>query len=292
MTSTLVILGASLMDAGNIASLLAITGEEPFADPMYAKGDHVRASDGPVLGERLVALMGGDPSDSQLFNVLSTDAARQADVHNYAHGGARSDTEPSQSFLGFNIGIGLKSQVKAMKSRADFYRAGSDVDVLLSAGGNDLLTALENLEPFERALSTRRRRDDKRLMRSISRPISRNIQRAVDQITGLVDEVVVLGAMPISATTRAQKLASKVKNASAEGVLDLLDAVSSQLQRRLSQAFADDLSVVVLDGQALWRSVDDPVLLDGLHPTSQTSGAIAELAVPIAMEQLNSFGFA
>ena len=97
--------------------------------------------------------------------------------------------------------------------------------------------------------------------------------------------------MPISATTRAQKLASKVKNASAEGVLDLLDAVSSQLQRRLSQAFADDSPVVVLDGQALWRSVDDPVLLDGLHPTSQTSEAIAELAVPIAMEQLNSFGF-
>ena len=38
-------------------------------------------------------------------------------------------------------------------------------------------------------------------------------------------------------------------------------------------------------------SVDQPVLLDGLHPTSQTSRALAELAVPIAVEQLESFGF-
>ena len=291
MTSTLVILGASLMDAGNISSLLSLTGEQPFADPIYAKGGNVRASDGPVLGEHLLEQLGGDPNNRQLFNVLSTDAARPVDVHNYAHGGARSDQEPSQSFLGMSIGIGLQAQVKAMKQRAKFYRASSDVDVLLSAGGNDLLNALEERTPFERVLATPRRRDDKRLIRSISRPISRNIQRAVDQITGLVDEVVVLGAMPISATTRAQKLATKVKSGSADEVLSLLDAASSQLQRRLSKAFADDSSVVVLDGQALWGSVDQPVLLDGLHPTSQTSLALAELAVPIAVEQLESFGF-
>ena len=61
-----------------------------------------------------------------------------------------------------------------------------------------------------------------------------------------------LGAMPISATTRAQQLATKVKSGSADEVLSLIDAASSQLQRRLSKAFDDDPSVLVLDGQALW----------------------------------------
>ena len=45
MTSTLLVLGDSLMDAGNVS----------------------RATDGLVLGEQIAFEMGGDPEDVQLF---------------------------------------------------------------------------------------------------------------------------------------------------------------------------------------------------------------------------------
>ena len=45
MTSTLLILGASVMDAGNVS----------------------RATDGLMLGEQIAIEMGGDPEDVQLF---------------------------------------------------------------------------------------------------------------------------------------------------------------------------------------------------------------------------------
>ena len=291
VTSTLVILGASLMDAGNIAGLAPVIGRKPFVDSIYDKGGNVRASDGPVLGEHVVRRMGGDPMNRQLFDVLSFESAQSVDVHNYAHGGAQSDGEPSQSLFGLRVGIGLADQVQSMQQRADFYQSHADVDVLISSGGNDLLNTLGDLKPFERVLSTEKNKDDRRFMRSISRPISRNIIRAVDDITGLVDEMVVIGTLPISETPRARRRASKVKGARQEDVLELLDAISLDLQRRLGKAFDSRPDVALLDGRSLWTQLDNPVFLDDEHPNSRTSKRFATLAVPLAAEQLQSFGF-
>ena len=60
MTSTLLLLGASLLDAGNISY----------------------ASNGRVLGEQIVEELGGNPDDSQLIPVQSFDAASARSVHN------------------------------------------------------------------------------------------------------------------------------------------------------------------------------------------------------------------
>lgn len=292
MTSTLVILGASLMDAGNIAGLGPLMDLEPFAEKIYDKGGNVRASDGPVLGERFVEVLGGDPEDAQLFNVLSLEQAAAADVHNYAHGGAQSDEQPSKTLLGIEIGIGLASQVQSLKGRRAFYEASADVDALISAGANDLLQQLDDLDPFLEVLSTRRRRDDRRLARTMSRPIFRNIRDSVDQITGLLDEVVVFGSHPITFTPKALERTSKLEGDLGDQVLGLFDAIGDRLNRRLSRRFGNNDQVLVLDVQSLWDQLESPEFLDDVHPTTRTSLELAELAVPIIQAQFESFGFA
>ena len=292
MTSTLVILGASLMDAGNIAGLGPLMDLEPFAEKIYDKGGNVRASDGPVLGERFVEVLGGDPEDAQLFNVLSLEQAAAADVHNYAHGGAQSDEQPSKTLLGIEIGIGLASQVQSLKGRRAFYEASADVDALISAGANDLLQQLDDLDPFLEVLSTRRRRDDRRLARTMSRPIFRNIRDSVDQITGLLDEVVVFGSHPITFTPKALERTSELEGDLGDQVLGLFDAIGDRLNRRLSRRFGNNDQVLVLDVQSLWDQLESPEFLDDVHPTTRTSLELAELAVPIIQDQFESFGFA
>ena len=292
MTSTLVILGASLMDAGNIAGLGPLMDLEPFAEKIYDKGGNVRASDGPVLGERFVEVLGGDPEDAQLFNVLSLEQAAAADVHNYAHGGAQSDEQPSKTLLGIEIGIGLASQVQSLQGRRAFYEASADVDALISAGANDLLQQLDDLDPFLEVLSTRRRRDDRRLARTMSRPIFRNIRDSVDQITGLLDEVVVFGSHPITFTPKALERTSELERDLGDQVLGLFDAIGDRLNRRLSRRFGNNDQVLVLDVQSLWDQLESPEFLDDVHPTTRTSLELAELAVPIIQAQFESFGFA
>ena len=290
MTSTLVILGASLMDAGNIAGLGPLMDLEPFAEKIYDKGGNVRASDGPVLGERFIEVLGGDRG-RLAFNVLAEQAAA-ADVHNYAHGGAQSDEQPSKNLLGIEIGIGLASQVQSLQGRRAFYEASADVDALISAGANDLLQQLDDLDPFLEVLSTRRRRDDRRLARTMSRPIFRNIRDSVDQITGLLDEVVVFGSHPITFTPKALERTSELEGDLGDQVLGLFDAIGDRLNRRLSRRFGNNDQVLVLDVQSLWDQLESPEFLDDVHPTTRTSLELAELAVPIIQAQFESFGFA
>ena len=279
------------MDSGNIAELGPMMGLEPFAEKIYDGGGNLRASDGPVLGERFVEVLGGNPRDTQLFNVLSLEQAAPADVHNYAHGGAQSDEKPSETLLGFEIGIGLASQVQSLKGRSAFYKKSSDVDALVSAGANDLLQQLDDLDPFVKVISTRGRKDDRRLVRSISRPIVRNISDAVDQLTGLMDEIVVFGSHPISVTPKALRRTSKLEGDLGDQVLNLFDAIGRHVNRRLRQTFRSNDQIVVLDVQAFWDQLESPEFLDHVHPTSQTSLELAELAVPILQDQLESFGF-
>ena len=291
MTSTLVVFGDSLMDAGNVSGLLGLIGQEPFSDSIYNKGNNVKASNGLVLSEHTIRWMGGDLKNTQNFNILSADPARPADIHNYAHGGALSGEGPSQSFLGINIDIGLSSQVKKMRERSSFYRKQSDVDVLLSAGGNDLLEATVNNDQFKKVLLTRSKVDNRKYGRSISQSIAGNIVKAVDQITGLVDEVVVYGALPVSKTPRVKTWIKSMKGVNSSDATKLLNNMSTKINRELSTRFKNDPSVVLIDSNSLWKQIIKPKFVDDIHPTSRTSRRVAKLAVSTATRQLKSFGF-
>ena len=291
MTTTLVVLGDSLMDAGNVSGLFGLIGQEPFSDSIYDKGNNVKASDGLVLSEHTIRWMGGDLKNTQNFNILSIEPARSADIHNYAHGGALSGKGPSRSFLGIDIDIGLSSQVKKMRDRSSFYRKKSDVDVLLSAGGNDLLEATVNNNKFSEILLTRSKVDNRNYGRSISQSIASNIVKAVDQITGLVDEVVVYGALPVSKTPRVKTWIKSVKGLNSSAATTLIDNISTKINRKLSKRFIEDPSVILIDSSSLWKQIMKPKFIDDIHPTSRTSRRVAKLAVSTATRQLKSFGF-
>ena len=257
MTSTLLILGDSLMDAGNVS----------------------RATDDLVLGEQIAIAMGGDPEDVQLFPLQDSLRPQSAQLHNYAHGGARS-------------GSGFKQQVRAVRRHADVYQSLSDVDLLISAGANDLLDQLEDSSAFMAALDTEDRRDDRQLMRRNAKRIARNLRRGVDRLTGLVDDVVVTGAFPLTATPEVQSLADAFDSATFDRLVAIVDGIGAKVQRKLERHFASNDSVAVLNLKAAWDRLEAPDFVDAVHPSSETSRELADLIVPDLVQQLNSFGFA
>ena len=257
MTSTLLILGDSLMDAGNVS----------------------RATDDLVLGEQIAIAMGGDPEDVQLFPLQDSLRPQSAQLHNYAHGGAQS-------------GSGFKQQVRAVRRHADVYQSLSDVDLLISAGANDLLDQLEDSSAFMAALDTEDRRDDRQLMRRNAKRIARNLRRGVDRLTGLVDDVVVTGAFPLTATPEVQSLADAFDSATFDRLVAIVDGIGAKVQRKLERHFASNDSVAVLNLKAAWDRLEAPGFVDAVHPSSETSRQLADLIVPDLVQQLNSFGFA
>ena len=257
MTSTLLILGDSLMDAGNVS----------------------RATDDLVLGEQIAIAMGGDPEDVQLFPLQDSLRPQSAQLHNYAHGGAQS-------------GSGFKQQVRAVRRHADIYQSLSDVDLLISAGANDLLDQLEDSSAFMAALDTEDRRDDRQLMRRNAKRIARNLRRGVDRLTGLVDDVVVTGAFPLTATPEVQSLADAFDSATFDRLVAIVDGIGAKVQRKLERHFASNDSVAVLNLKAAWDRLEAPDFVDAVHPSSETSRELADLIVPDLVQQLNSFGFA
>ena len=137
-------------------------------------GNVSRASDDLVLGEQIAIAMGGDPQDVQLFPLPDHPRPQSARLHNYAHGGAQSGSGPSLEEEAGNVRIGFKRQVRAVRRHAAFYQSLSDVDVLISAGANDLLDQLEDGSAFAAVLNTEHRRDDRQLICSNAKRIVRN----------------------------------------------------------------------------------------------------------------------
>jgi len=257
MTSTLLILGDSLMDAGNVS----------------------RATDGLVLGEQIAIEMGGDPEDVQLFPLEDLPRPGSAQLHNYAHGGAQS-------------GFRFKQQVRAVRRQAEVYQSLHDVDLLISAGANDVLDQLEPGGAFMAVLETEDRRDDRRLMRRNAKQIARNLRRGVDRLTGLVDEVVVIGSFPLSSTPELQSMAAELDPGAFDRLIEIVDGIGAKVQRKLERHVASDRSVVVLNLKAAWDRLEAPSFIDAVHPSSETNRQLAELIVPDLIAELNSFGFA
>ena len=141
-------------------------------------GNVSRASDDLVLGEQIAIAMGGDPQDVQLFPLPDPPRPQSARLHNYAHGGAQSGSEPNLEEAAGNVRIGFKRQVRAVRRHAAVYQSLSDVDVLISAGANDLLDQLEDGSAFAAVLNTKSPRDDRQLISRNAKEVARNLHYA------------------------------------------------------------------------------------------------------------------
>ena len=156
--------------------------------------------------------------------------------------------------------IGFKQQVRAVRRQADFYQSLSDVDLLISAGANDVLDQLEYSAAFMAVLDTEDRSDDRRLMRRNPKEIACNLRRGVDRLTGLVHEVVVIGSFPLSSTPEIQSMADGLDSGAFDRLIEIVDGIGAKVQRKLERHFVSDGSVVVLNLKATSNRLE-PLLL-------------------------------
>ena len=205
MTSHLVILGDSLVDAGNTSAITSLVGANPWAGPIYDKGGNIKASDGLVLGEFAAIEMGAKIDNAQLIQSQYR-TTRCVQVHTYAHGGARTSMESIFTVPGSEqvVAFGLQAQINSIDSRSAFYQNRQDVDVVLSCGGNDIRDVYYQVEIIEGIVSTKTKSDDREFIRLMAKPIARNLNKAIRKIDAFVDEIAVLGALPLMEHQKAK----------------------------------------------------------------------------------------
>ncbi len=295
MTRSLLILGDSLMDSGNIDQVARTFGENPFEEAIYNGGGNRKASDGPVFGEHIAQQLGANLRRNTLANLqtlpgLALRGFGKAQLRTYAYAGALSGRSGSAR-SGLNLfPLGLRSQAQAAASSS--LRPERDLDALIGAGSNDLIDLVEQGTLLRRVLASASRRDDRRLQKRTAKGIVRNIRASRDALTGVVDEAVIVGISPLSATPFVQQQASQWGPALADPLLDWVDGAAARVNRGLAKAFANQKRTLVVDGTAVWNAVAAPVFLDDVHPTTVTASRLAaQVVAAIDDSSLRSFGF-
>jgi len=295
MTRSLAIFGDSLMDAGNLDQVANIVGQDPFQESIYNRGGNVKASDGPVFGEHIAGQLGATLGSRQLGNLITLPLLRftgfgSKQLRNFAYAGATSGNAGSSRSGLERFPIGLRAQTQAFAASTS---SSKDLDALLMAGSNDITDLVANPDPLKAFLATPGRRDDRQFEKKAARRIVNNIVAAYDNITGLVDETVILGLAPLSATPFVRDQASRLTPSLRDPLLALVDGIASRVNQGLASRLDARPDVLVLDGFEVWRSVNNPVFLDDVHPSSATSGLLAgEVVGLIQSSDLQSFGFA
>ena len=145
----------------------------------------------------------------------------------------------------------------------------SDVDLLISAGANDVLDQLEHSAAFMAVLDTEDRRDDRRLMRRNAEEIACNLRRGVDRLPGLVHEVVVIGSFSLSSTPAIQSMADGLDSGAFDRLIEIVDGIVAKVQRKLERHFVSDGSVVVLNLKAAWDRLEAPSFVDAVPPAAR-----------------------
>ena len=293
MTKQLIILGDSLVDSGNTAEVMSLFGQHPFADSIYDKGGNVKASDGPVLGEFIALEMGARIDEEQLISIFSIEQPNQVQVHNYAHAGARTDFSPGYTLpiTGGTIGIGLEEQKKALAQRKSFYQEMSDVDVLLSCGGNDIRDTFELVEEIQTVIATKSKKDDKQFATSIAKPIAKNLNKTIKFLVPFTDEIAMLGAPPIMETPEAQDWLTNFAIEDRNKASNTIDLIGKKLIHKLEKKTEKLSDVTVINGTSLWNQLEESSFVDTIHPDAATASELAKLFVHEADSAFNSFSF-
>ena len=294
MTRSLAIFGDSLMDAGNLDQVASIVRQNPFQDPIYSRGGNVKASDGSVFGEHIAEQLGASLGSRQLANLITLPTLRftgfgSKQLRNYSYAGATSGFAGSRRSGLSRFPIGLRAQARAFAASTS---RTQDLDALLTVGSNEITDLVADPDPLKVFLASPSRRDDLQFEMKAARRIVNNIVEAYDVITGLVDETVIVGLAPLSATPYVADQAMGMNASLREPLLDLVDGIAGRVNQVLARRLDARPDVLVVDGFELWRSVSNPMFLDDVHPTSATgqslAGAVAGL---IQASDLQSYGF-
>ena len=149
----------------------------------------------------------------------------------------------------------------------------------------------DDLTTFEDVLTSPGRRDNRQLVRRLSRGIARHLIKSTDALTGFLDEVMLIGTLPISATPLARERSEQLAKAEPSDFLELLDQIGAAQTKRLERVYRRNDQVAVIDAAILWDQIDSPGFIDEVHPDSATSGQLASLIVEQSLNGLDSIGW-
>ncbi|MGB5134273.1 MAG: SGNH/GDSL hydrolase family protein [Prochlorococcaceae cyanobacterium] len=313
MTTAFAFLGDSTLDFGNLSEAASFLGERsPFRQKRYAGGGNVKASDGFVLGEQVVRQLGAGSRRSpdrlrsaELIN-LSDQPLRQglrgtdpnAEVFNFAYAGATSGRRGSGIAGLKKFEIGLRQQASTLASASRFLPRGSDLDVIVSAGSNDIFDFLEsNRDSITRVLITPGQSDNQRLANNVANRIVSNIDASLDAITGIYDEAAVIGPVPLSDIPIIRSLSNDFKDkvpllggSLSSEFRSFVNQISASVNQRLDRQYNsnDRDGVFAVNGIDAWKSVKSPSFVDSIHPDSGTNG---RLASNVVSQIANAAGF-
>ncbi|MGF1570830.1 MAG: SGNH/GDSL hydrolase family protein [Nodosilinea sp.] len=201
---TISFLGDSLLDTGNLTNILDVFGITPFPDPPYSAG---KASNGLVLGEAVIEQLGIAPdtlvpgfrlpTTPPVFNPFQENI-------NYAVAGATTGVFGSRGNDLEDLPIGLQTQVALFKqdiaSNPNSDVDGDQPDTIINAGSNDVFEALVDLERFASVLLTPEKDDDNALSDDIATQVVANLNQAVNDLEGVVDNIVIFGLSKLGDT--------------------------------------------------------------------------------------------
>ncbi|MGB3312486.1 MAG: SGNH/GDSL hydrolase family protein [Nodosilinea sp.] len=219
---TIALLGDSLLDTGNLTSILAPFGivpfpDLPFPDPPYSGG---KASNGLVLGEAVMAQLALDPGSLKLGVRLPTTPPTLNPLTeniNYAVAGATTGIFGPEGNGLENFPVGVQSQIALFTQ--DLASVGipeakvEKPDILFSAGSNDVFEALVDINSFANILSTPSQDDDNALRNDLASQVVGNIYTAVGSLENYVDDIVILGL---------SKLGDSPFSIQTDGIIDAL----------------------------------------------------------------------
>lgn len=193
---TIALLGDSLLDTGNLTNILG-PFIEPFPGPLYSGG---KASNGLVLGEAVIAQLGIDPDSLALglrlpaapptLNPLTTNI-------NYATAGATTGIFGSEGNNFNELPIGVQSQIalftQDLLSVNTPEAEGKKLDIIVSAGSNDVFEALVDINSFASILLTPSKDDDNALKNDLATQVVGNIHTAINSLGNYANNIVIFG---------------------------------------------------------------------------------------------------
>lgn len=322
---TVIFLGDSLFDIGNLTTLAQSSGVQPFPPPFYNQG---KASNGQVLSEAIASLIHISPELLIGNSMVTTSPNPLEDNVVYAIAGATTGVFGSAGNNLEEFPIGLASQVESFLNNLPTTNSNNQtIEVFISAGSNDVFEVLVNNQSFVNILLTPETEDNETLINNTANNIINNISQAINLIENKTENISVVTLAPLGNTPFAIKTDQQIDNSTP---LDLagqtsatLNSIASRVNQELTNIFDNQINnnpkVDIIDGIKVFNNainarqndlttplikdisyldyvsgetdleanlpVEQFVFLDGSHPTSIFNQYLAEEIIP--QPQLN-----
>ncbi|MEX1324336.1 MAG: SGNH/GDSL hydrolase family protein, partial [Synechococcaceae cyanobacterium] len=161
-----------------------------------------------------------------------------------------------------------------------------EIDAIINAGGNDMVNAITT---GSLARSTNRRQ----YARELAADIIDNITGAIERISPLVDQIVVLGLPPLDEAPIAESSEQIVRGAK-QFFRMVASKVNRTLERKYDCPFRDNPDVLIVDSFRVFDRVDALAgvsFVDNLHPAESTNLLAAGFIVEEVLSAMPDFGF-